>query len=670
MSEPENIKDISQSYFQKKEQVKVIGVIEESKIIHTKSKPILFVYISSIEDPEYRLTGLFFNNPYWAQKRVESLKGTGKKLFFSGNLTNFNGKPAIIHPDIEEYHEEYPILPVYKSSNSLKEVNIGFRTMLNYYKEIIENVEMEESFPLGILAKYKLIPLPDAIRILHFPSDMEELIKAKERVKIEEIIYIQLFFKLLTLRRENFFKNLSDKNFILKTNGPLVKEFLQNLEFPLTNDQKRVIQEIMNDVTSGGQMNRLIQGDVGCGKTIIAIVSLLMAVDSGYQGVFVVPTEILADQHYKTLVKFLGEDKVKILVGGIKKKDKESILSSLLDGSAKICVCTHTIFNESTQFQNIGVAVIDEFCKFGVLQRNQILEKGVKHLLIMSATPIPRSLGLTIYGDLNISFIKELPSQRKKILTTILEEKDRDNMYKLILDEIHKGHQVYIVHPLVEKKKNSPYLRDVESSYQEILQNPMFKDYQIGIVHGKMDSYVKEEEMKKFKEKKTQILMATTVIEVGVDVPNATLIVIENSERYGLSQLHQLRGRVGRGSQQSYCILMKGKSPKNEDENEIEKEERLSDNRLAIISENHCGFEISLLDFKLRGPGDFVGPDQSGFISSYFKIFDFSTDEVLLEIAKSIVDDIISQDPSLDCFPMIQENYTKLSENWSLGRIF
>lgn len=641
-----------------------MGVVEETKILYTKQKqPILFVYISPPEDPEKRLLILYFNNPTWVHNQANYYRDHKTKLFFSGKLGTYSGKRALIHAEIHEYFEDYPILPVYKTSKELKNVKVGFKAMTTYLINILSKMEIKDPFSEYIHQKYHLIPLYLALKSLHLPLEMKLIRQAQYRVKFDEIFYLQLFFKMLTIKRENLSKNLPKNSFILKTNGPLVKKFLEGLEFPLTNDQKKVIQEIIDDVSEGGQMNRLIQGDVGCGKTIIAIVSLLMAVDSGYQGVFVAPTEILADQHYSALVKFLGTDQVKLLVGGTKKKDREGILSSLALGSAKICVCTHTILNDTTVFQDIGLVVIDEFCKFGVLQRNKMLEKGVKHLLIMSATPIPRSLGLTIYGDLKISSITELPSQRKKILTTILEENQRDKMHQMVLEELEKGHQVYIVHPLVQERSDALKLRNlkgVENCYREILNNPIFKDYQIGLIHGKMESYVKEEEMRKFKEKKTQILMATTVIEVGVDVPNATVIVIENSERYGLSQLHQLRGRVGRGSQQSYCVLMKGNS----------KSDELINYRLTTIANNSCGFKISEMDLKIRGPGDMVGVEQSGFISSHFRLFDFSKDDDIMTKSKDLVEEIIIQDPELISYPLIKKNFEKLATNWNLGEIF
>jgi ATP-dependent DNA helicase RecG len=496
-------------------------------------------------------------------------------------------------------------------------------------------IKLPETLPVYLVSRYKLMDLHDALHKIHFPADPDELEKARHRLKFEELFYIQL-----NLLRFKTNRSMKFRGFVFSSVGDNFNNFyFKNLPFSLTEAQKRVMKEIRKDLGSGKQMNRLLQGDVGSGKTLVALMSMLIAIDNGYQACLMAPTEILANQHFQTISKLLaGIDlKISLLTGSSKKSSRKSIAESLLDRSLNILIGTHALLEDNVQFANLGLVIIDEQHRFGVAQRARLWQKNLNppHILVMTATPIPRTLAMTLYGDLDVSVIDELPPGRIPIKTMHFTDSERNKVFGFIRNQISEHRQIYIVYPLIKESETMDY-KDLEDGWDTISRVFPAPKYCISIVHGKMTPATKEASMKLFKDGVAHILIATTVIEVGVDIPNATVMVIESAERFGLSQLHQLRGRVGRGADQSYCILMSSDNLSREARKRIE----------VMISTND-GFEIAETDLQLRGPGDIEGTLQSG-IPFDLKIADLGKDGQLIEYVRHIAEEILNLDPMLE----------------------
>jgi len=493
---------------------------------------------------------------------------------------------------------------------------------------------LPETLPAGIVTKYKLMDLHQALQKIHFPSDPGELERARYRLKFEELFYIQLNLLRYKNKRSQKFKG-----FVFSSVGENFNNFyFNNLPFSLTDAQKRVMKEIRKDLGSGKQMNRLLQGDVGSGKTLVALMSMLIAIDNGYQTCIMAPTEILAGQHYETITKMLEgiNVKVRLLTGSSKRSSRKDISESLLDKSLNILIGTHALIEENVKFANLGLVIIDEQHRFGVEQRARLWEKSLNppHILVMTATPIPRTLAMTLYGDLDVSVINELPPGRVPIKTMHFLDSERNKVFGFLRRQIAEGRQIYIVYPLIKESETMDY-KDLEDGWDTISREFPPPQYCISVVHGRMTPAIKEESMRLFRDGHAHLLIATTVIEVGVDIPNATVMVIESAERFGLSQLHQLRGRVGRGADQSYCILMSSQKLSKE-----------AARRIEIMISTNDGFEIAETDLQLRGPGDIEGTMQSG-IPFDLKISDLSKDGQLIEYVRNIAEEILNRDPLL-----------------------
>ncbi len=554
-----------------------------------------------------------------------------------GRPTLFNHKLNIAHPEVETLEERkkksfLKLQPVYPSTEKL--IKKGFNTRLwtqimsGLFKET--GLNFKESLPLEILEELKLLDKNQALFNIHFPQNINLLHKAQTRLKFEELFYLQL-----QLLQKNLQHKKKIKGHIFEKIGPYFNKFYHDIiPFDLTRAQKKVLKEIRADVKSGAQMNRLLQGDVGSGKTIVAMLSMLMAIDNQYQATLVAPTEILAQQHYKglkTYAEALGLN-IHLLTGSTKQKERQVIHTQLEDGSLNLLIGTHAIFEEKVQFKNLGIAIIDEQHRFGVAQRAKMWQKNLipPHMLVMTATPIPRTLALTHYGDLDISIIDELPPGRKPVQTLHRYRKDKPKILEFIKKELKKGQQAYIVYPLIEESEQLSY-QDLTRNYEKIKEFFKETDFKISMVHGKMKPENKEIEMLKFKNNETQIMVATTVIEVGVNVPNASIMLIESAERFGLSQLHQLRGRVGRGAAQSYCILMT--------DYKLSQEART---RIETMTATNDGFKIAEVDLKLRGPGNILGTQQSGLMQ--FRIADIIKDAPLMHTARQFAYQLLQED--------------------------
>lgn len=581
---------------------------------------------------------VWFQSIRWLEK---SLK-IGSAYIIFGKPTLFNGQFSMTHPEMELYNANNkqagnPTLqPVYRSTEKLKQFSLDTKGIQRLQESLLAwaSKKIEESIPPYILKKHKLISKAEAIVNIHFPSNIEELKAAERRLKFEELFFIQL--KLL---KNKLLQTAKFKGHVFDRVGNNFNTFYQkHLPFPLTTAQKRVIKEIRHDTHTGAQMNRLLQGDVGSGKTVVALMTMLLAVDNGCQACMMAPTEILAQQHFNGLVALIGDlpITIKLLSGSTPKKDRKVLHNSLVDGSLDILVGTHALIEDTVQFKNLGLVVIDEQHRFGVEQRAKLWRKNQipPHMLVMTATPIPRTLAMTLYGDLDVSVIDELPAGRKPIKTLHLFENSRLRMFGLMREEIAKGRQVYVVYPLIKESEKLD-LMHLEAGIENLTREFPLPEYKISIVHGKMPTKDKDFEMQRFVKGETQIMVATTVIEVGVNVPNATVMIIENAERFGLSQLHQLRGRVGRGGEQSFCILMSS--------NKLSNEGKL---RLSTMVKTNDGFEIAETDLKLRGPGDIAGTQQSGILD--LKLADLSADQALLQEARDLVIHIFKQDPTLE----------------------
>ena len=495
-------------------------------------------------------------------------------------------------------------------------------------------VFFSETLPKYILDYYKLIDKSDALKEIHFPTSQKKLSQAQIRLKFEELTYIQL--QLILKNQE---RKMKIKGFLFSEIGSTLKNFYNHqLPYQLTSAQKRVIREIREDRGTGRQMNRLLQGDVGSGKTIVALFAILIAIENNFQACFVAPTEILAQQHFNSLRELLSDSNINLnlLTGSTKAKERKIINLGLENGTLPILIGTHAIFEENIRFKNLGLAIIDEQHRFGVAQRAKLWSKNTTppHILVMTATPIPRTLAMSLYGDLDISLIDEMPPGRKPVKTMHKYDNNRLKVFQFIKEKIKEGQQIYVVYPLIEESEKLDF-KDLMDGYESLSRSFPIPKYQISIVHGKMKADDKAYEMKRFAEGKTQIMVATTVIEVGVNIPNASVMIIESAERFGLSQLHQLRGRVGRGNEQSFCILMTGS--KLSDESKI---------RVQTMVNTNNGFEIAEADLKLRGPGNILGTQQSGILK--LKIADIVKDNELLKIARDLAKDILKKDPKLE----------------------
>ncbi|MFH0864802.1 MAG: ATP-dependent DNA helicase RecG [Bacteroidota bacterium] len=557
-----------------------------------------------------------------------------------GKPTIFSGKYNIAHPEIEDPAEQdapisFNLQAFYNSSEKLKSKGLDSRGISKLMKALLPQLKgmLSETLSQQLIQALKLIPHEESLFQIHFPESREMLQKAQLRLKFEELFFVQLrLIKLKLLRAEKFSGNK------FSTVGDYFNEFYKNhLPFPLTNAQKKVIKEIRNDIGSGKQMNRLLQGDVGSGKTIVALMCMLIALDNGYQACIMAPTEILAMQHLTSISKLLEKTdiSVKLLTGSTKSAQRKKILQELESGDLKILIGTHALLEENVKFLNLGFVVIDEQHRFGVAQRARMWLKNdiPPHVLVMTATPIPRTLAMTLYGDLDVSVIDELPPGRKPVKTVHFRESDRLRVFGFMKNQIKEGRQIYVVYPLIYESESLD-LKHLMEGYDVIVREFPLPQYAVSIMHGQMKTPDKEYEMQRFIKGETNIMVATTVIEVGVDIPNASVMVIENAERFGLPQLHQLRGRVGRGADQSYCILMTGDKVTSDGRKRIETMLRTTD-----------GFEIAESDLRLRGPGDIEGTQQSGILD--LKIADIVKDEKLLHYARKTAIEILDKDPSL-----------------------
>ena len=557
-----------------------------------------------------------------------------------GKVTWYGNKPSIAHPEIKSKSNFDRNVPrrlhgIYSSTESL--VNEGVTQ--KYFIKIIYNVlnsiqnHIKENLSSSILQEFNLIDRYKAIVNIHLPESQELLTESTKRLKFEELFFNQLGFQLTKndrIQKLNGFK--------FEKVGNNLNEFYKNtLPFELTGDQKKVIKEIRNDFLNGKQMNRLLQGDVGSGKTIVSLMVMLIAIDNGFQSCILAPTEILANQHYKSLSELLinYDVKVDLLTGSSKTRERNLIHSNLLSGKTNILVGTHAILEDVVKFKNLGLSIIDEQHRFGVAQRAKLWKKNnpAPHILVMTATPIPRTLAMSLYGDLDISYIKELPPGRITTKTVHKYDRNRLSVFKFLKDQINKGRQVYLVYPLINESEKLDY-KDLMDGYESIVREFPRPDFQVSIVHGKMKAKDKDYEMKRFINKETQILVSTTVIEVGVNVPNASVMVIESAERFGLSQLHQLRGRVGRGNDESYCILMT--------KDKLSEDSKLRIETMVKVSD---GFKLAEVDLKLRGPGDMLGTRQSGMLR--FKLADIVYDTEILNNARNSAIKILNTDPRL-----------------------
>ena len=595
-----------------------------------------------VEDATGEMEMVFFKGIKWMHEKLRP----GLTFIFFGKPAAFNGKINIVHPEVDSADNRTEVRTtgagatmtgVYTSTEKLKNGGITGK-VVNKLMEAALNKglhEIEESLPEYIMKQQGLVPLHFALRNIHFPTDAISLEKSRYRLKFEELFYLQL-----SLLKQKYVRSREDQGITMPRVGEAFNKCYESLPFPLTGAQKRVITEIRNDLKSGHQMNRLLQGDVGSGKTMVAVLTALIAIGNGYQACIMAPTEVLAQQHFKNIQKFLAPTGVKsaLLTGSSKTKERKEIHQGLEDGSIGIIVGTHALLEDVVVFRNLGLAIIDEQHRFGVEQRSRLWKKssaGVPpHVLVMTATPIPRTLAMTLYGDLDVSVIDELPPGRKPVQTIHATEGKRPALYKFMKDQIALGRQIFVVYPLINETEKLDY-QSLEAGAEDIMNKFPFPDYKTAVVHGKQLNDVKQFNMDAFAAGRADILVATSVIEVGVDVPNASVMVIESAERFGLSQLHQLRGRVGRGSEKSYCVLMTGYKLSKESRHRIE---------LMCATEN--GFELAEEDMKMRGPGDLEGTQQSGLPIS-LNIASLAKDGLILNAARDCADAVLKADPTL-----------------------
>lgn len=594
--------------------------------------------VAQVQDDTGVMELVWFQGVKWIEKYLQP----GKVYILFGKPGSFNGKPQMAHPETELYSPatmkqkgNMTLQPAYSSTEKLKQFGLDSKGIQKLTEPLLDQhaKDIHENLPLYVLNQFRLMSRADAYRNMHFPEDAAMLNEAIRRLKFEELFFLQLkLLKNKLLRIQKF------KGHIFETVGDYFNAFYHHkLPFELTNSQKKVLKEIRQDSQRGVQMNRLLQGDVGSGKTVVALMSMLIAIDNGFQTCIMAPTEILANQHYQTIQSLVGDGfiEVALLTGSTKKKERTILHQRLESGELKILIGTHALIEDKVLFQNLGFVVIDEQHRFGVEQRAKLWRKNIipPHVLVMTATPIPRTLAMTLYGDLDVSVIDELPAGRKPIQTVHFYENQRLRMFGFMKQEIAKGRQIYVVYPLIQESEKLD-LKNLEDGIETMRHEFPMPEYQISIVHGKMQAKDKDFEMQRFVKYETQIMVATTVIEVGVNIPNASVMIIENAERFGLSQLHQLRGRVGRGAEQSFCILMS--SHKLSYDGKI---------RLDTMVKTNNGFEISEIDLQLRGPGNIEGTQQSGVVD--LKVADLTTDQALLLQARKCVEEIFAKDPAL-----------------------
>lgn len=595
------------------------------------------------EGAKIRLIGVFTDGTaaievLWFRgiRQIRQALVTGREYVLFGKPSRFNNRWSLVHPEIDSGDkalEQMGMRGVYPLTETLRNRNITSRNFFTWCNDFLNSMRsLRDPLPQKVVTENHLLDLDTAIRQLHKPSSPDMLQKARERMKFEELFYIQV-----DMLRRNRKRRSETSGFRFTRVGNFFNSFYKNcLPFDLTGAQKRVIKEIRADVNTGRQMNRLVQGDVGSGKTLVALMAMLLAIDNGYQACLMAPTEILAGQHYDTLRELVAKIgiNIKLLTGSTKTAERKIIHQQLSDGSLHILVGTHAVLEDVVKFNNLGLAVIDEQHRFGVAQRARLWAKNTlpPHVLVMTATPIPRTLAMTVYGDLEVSVIDELPPGRKPVKTLLRSENQRNNVYRGIGSELRQGRQAYIVYPLIDENDKLE-LKALSEGYEEICE--VFHDYKVAFVHGRMKPAEKDYQMSLFATGEAKILVATTVIEVGVNVPNATTMVIENAERFGLSQLHQLRGRVGRGADSSYCILM---SKYN-----LSKEAR---ERLELMTETTDGFRIAEADMRMRGPGDIEGTMQSG-IPFELNIANLATDGQIIQLARDAAERLLDEDPYL-----------------------
>ena len=616
--------------------VQILGTVVSSEMPQGKGAKRLTV---TVQDTSGAMELVFFKGIKYTYER---LKPGGTFLFF-GKPSVFNGRINMVHPEIDNPPSEGvmnysgTLTGVYNSTDKLRNAGISARVMNKLMAEAIDLAigDLQETLPEYILKEKGLVPLRYAIRNIHFPADETALAKAQYRLKWEELFLLQL-----SLLKQKYVRSRFEAGIPMPKVGEAFNVCYNALPYELTGAQKRVIKEIRSDMMSGHQMNRLLQGDVGSGKTMVAVLSALIAIGNGYQTCIMAPTEVLARQHYANITKYLAGTGVRceLLIGSVTKAARRPVHEGLRDGSVGIIIGTHALIEDEVKFKNLGLAIIDEQHRFGVEQRAKLWAKGSggipPHVLVMTATPIPRTLAMTFYGDLDVSVIDEMPPGRKPIQTMLVGEGKRPALYNFLRKEIASGRQVFIVYPLIFESEKLDYL-NLEAGYEEIVRRFPLPDYKVAIVHGQQTTEVKQFNMDAFASGRADILVSTTVIEVGVDVPNASVMVIENAERFGLAQLHQLRGRVGRGAEKSYCVLMHG--------NKVSKESR---KRLELMCATENGFDLAEEDMKMRGPGDLEGTQQSG-LPITLNIASLAKDGRVLSDARSYAEHILAEDPTL-----------------------
>ena len=592
--------------------------------------------VADFTDGSGRIELVWFRGAKWIPENYP----VGKELVVFGRPSVYQRKLNVVHPELEDPEKKHAVSSklqaVYSTTEKLKDHYLTSKAISKLMANLIKGLpkKFEETLPAWLLQKLNLVNLDSAMRHIHFPDATDQYKRAELRLKFEELFYIQLnILQGKTERNKRFRGN------VFETVGESFNTFYrEHLPFDLTGAQKKVMKEIRRDMGSGRQMNRLLQGDVGSGKTLVALMSMLIAMDNGFQTCIMAPTEILAQQHYKSISRFLDgmNVRVELLTGSVKKADRIPIHEGLLDGTLNILIGTHAVIEDVVQFKRLGLVVIDEQHRFGVAQRARLWKKAdlLPHVLVMTATPIPRTLAMTLYGDLDVSVIDELPPGRKPIITRHSFDSKRLMVFGFLKKQLALGRQAYIVYPLIKESESMDY-KDLEDGYESISRAFPPPDYQVSVVHGKMKPEEKEASMGHFVAGRTHIMVATTVIEVGVDIPNASVMIVESAERFGLSQLHQLRGRVGRGADQSYCIMMSGYKLSDEGRKRIETMVRTND-----------GFEIAEVDLKLRGPGDIEGTQQSG-IPFNLKIAHLGRDIQILQLARDTAEVIIAGDPDL-----------------------
>lgn len=634
--------------------VQIVGKITHVKTVQQKRGSRV---VATFIDETGTMELVWFKGVKWIK---DSLKANTPYVVY-GKLNSFNNSFSIPHPEMEllsEYKNKVQtaMQPVYPSTETLGIKNISNKVIRTLIQNLFIEIDgrIAETLSEAFINQYGLMSKKDALLNIHFPKSQENLAKAQYRLKFEELFFIQL-----QLIRKKIIRKSKLKGSVFENVGEKFNNFYNNyLPFDLTNAQKRVLKEIRKDVATGIHMNRLLQGDVGSGKTIVALLTMLLAIDNGFQASLMAPTEILATQHYNAIVDLLKDSNINValLTGSVKVKKRREIHQQLEDGTLHILIGTHALLEDKVIFKNLGIAIIDEQHRFGVAQRSKMWKKNElpPHVLVMTATPIPRTLAMSVYGDLDISVIDELPPGRKEVKTVHRFDSNRLAVFKFLKDEIAKGRQIYVVYPLIQESAAMDY-KDLMDGYESLSRDFPMPKYQISIVHGKMKPEDKEYEMQRFVKGETQIMVATTVIEVGVNVPNASVMVVESAERFGLSQLHQLRGRVGRGADQSFCILLSDVKISAD-----------AKTRLKTMVETSDGFKIAEVDLKLRGPGNIMGTQQSGVLN--LKIADIVKDTSILVAARNAAIDLLTDDENLSKpeNSIILNSYTKLQKTSGL----